>query len=243
MEPRNKAQARNRALYQEEDMWRHYTLFPHDGWAIWEEIASFADGAQALEIGPGMHPHLPIPGTYFVDLSMTALSALRDQKGHCLRATAPLPFADATFDLVAIFEVLEHVVDDNELLRELARVLRPDGVLFFSVPMNPDYFTYFDKAAGHQRRYREAELLGKLASAGFEVDRVCAREGHMAPWFGTLFALGVRFLPRLTAWMVHRQLPRYAGKLRPWRDGNSLTEAEQSGGVFARARKASMAAD
>ena len=77
MEPQNKAQARNRALYEEEDMWRHYTLFPHDGWVIWEEIASFADGAQALEIGPGMHPHLPIPGTYFVDLSMTALSALR----------------------------------------------------------------------------------------------------------------------------------------------------------------------
>ena len=50
MEPQNKAQARNRALYEEEDMWRHYTLFPHDGWVIWEEIASFADGAQALEI-------------------------------------------------------------------------------------------------------------------------------------------------------------------------------------------------
>jgi len=46
----------------------------------------------------------------------------------------------------------------------------------------------------------------------------------------TLFALDVRFLPRLTAWMVHRRLPRYAGKLRLWRDGNSLTEAEQSGG-------------
>lgn len=228
---------RNRALYEENDLWQHYSLFPHDGWAVWSEIAPFYKGARALEIGPGMHPHLPIAGTYFVDLSTTALSALQKQDGYCLRATAPLPFLDHSFDLIAIFEVLEHVADDVALLDELFRVLRPNGVLFFSVPMNPNYFTYFDKVAGHQRRYRGDELLAKLCAAGFHVDRVCPREGRMAPWFAAMFGLGARYLPRLTARVVKRQLPRFAGKKRPWYDGQSMVEAERSGGVFARAKK------
>jgi len=237
MEFERNALARNRALYEERDLWRHYRLFPHDGWAAWKEIAPFYEGALALEIGPGMHPHLPIENTFFMDLSQTALLALSQRNGHCLRATAPLPFADDTFDLVAIFEVLEHVADDVQLLAEIARVLRSGGTLFFSVPMNPDYFTYFDVVAGHQRRYREAELLAKLAAAGFRVERVCAREGHMAPWFATMFGLGARYLPWLTAQVVQRSLPRFAAKSGPWQDGSSMADAERSGGIIARAQK------
>ncbi len=38
-----------------------------------------------------------------------------------------LPFADDTFDVVLLHEVLEHVTDDLATLREVRRVLRPDG--------------------------------------------------------------------------------------------------------------------
>lgn len=45
-----------------------------------------------------------------------------------------LPFADAAFDAVICTETLEHIVDDRRALSELARVLKPGGVLAISVP-------------------------------------------------------------------------------------------------------------
>lgn len=46
----------------------------------------------------------------------------------------PLPFEDASFDVVVAGELLEHVRVPGGLLAEIARVLRPDGVLVGSVP-------------------------------------------------------------------------------------------------------------
>jgi SAM-dependent methyltransferase len=45
-----------------------------------------------------------------------------------------LDFADGSFDAVCCFEALEHVADGEALVREVARVLQPDGVLVVSTP-------------------------------------------------------------------------------------------------------------
>jgi SAM-dependent methyltransferase len=45
-----------------------------------------------------------------------------------------LPFQTETFDLVTAFEVLEHLPDDAAAVAEAARVLRPGGYFFFTVP-------------------------------------------------------------------------------------------------------------
>jgi len=47
-----------------------------------------------------------------------------------------LTYADASFDLVTHTEVLEHVPDDARALAELLRVLRPAGVMLFTIPMH-----------------------------------------------------------------------------------------------------------
>ena len=45
-----------------------------------------------------------------------------------------LPFPDDAFDLVTALDVLEHIENDRAALREVARVLRPGGMLLATVP-------------------------------------------------------------------------------------------------------------
>lgn len=50
---------------------------------------------------------------------------------------AALPFADESFDLVAGLHVLEHLADPGKAIAEMARVLRPGGLLVLGVPTKP----------------------------------------------------------------------------------------------------------
>jgi SAM-dependent methyltransferase len=52
----------------------------------------------------------------------------------CCADATRLPFADAAFDAVTMFDVIEHVPDDQGAIAEAWRVLRPGGVLLLSTP-------------------------------------------------------------------------------------------------------------
>jgi 2-polyprenyl-3-methyl-5-hydroxy-6-metoxy-1,4-benzoquinol methylase len=45
-----------------------------------------------------------------------------------------MPYRDSAFDAAICSETLEHIPDDRGVVREIARVLKPDGLLFFTVP-------------------------------------------------------------------------------------------------------------
>jgi SAM-dependent methyltransferase len=90
-------------------------------------------------------------------------------KGDALR----LPFPDGAFDRVIAAEVLEHIPDDNDAMRELVRVLRPGGLMAVTVPrFGPELVNwalsdeYHNIPGGHVRIYRRSELVGRLQRAG-----------------------------------------------------------------------------
>jgi SAM-dependent methyltransferase len=52
-----------------------------------------------------------------------------------------LPFAEKTFDLALACDVLEHVLDPVKVVRQIKRVLTPDGYALFSIPNEPIWQT------------------------------------------------------------------------------------------------------
>ncbi len=74
-----------------------------------------------------------------------------------------------TYDCAVLVNVLEHIADDADALRELFRVLKPSGALLLFVPALPFLFSRLDSFYGHFRRYRRDALARLVAGAGFEV--------------------------------------------------------------------------
>ena len=71
--------------------------------------------------------------------------------------------------MLGMFDVLEHIDDDEATLRWAASVLEPGGVFVATVPAHPFLFDEADVLAFHRRRYRRHELDLRLRRAGFEV--------------------------------------------------------------------------
>lgn len=109
------------------------------------------------------------------------------------RTSAPLVQADmqalpfgVPFDLVGLFDVLEHMPDDCQVLRVLNDMLAEGGRLLLTVPAHPYLWSYFDEASCHCRRYRREELFRKLRETGYQVEQITYFMATIFPlvWIG-----------------------------------------------------------
>ncbi len=75
----------------------------------------------------------------------------------------PIGFESGSFDFVVSFQVIEHIKDDTQFVREVARVLRPGGKFIVSTPNAPMSLT---RNPWHIREYT-AEGLQNLLSISF----------------------------------------------------------------------------
>lgn len=82
-----------------------------------------------------------------------------------------LPIRSGVVNAVTVLDVLEHV-DDQDLLSEVYRVLRPGGLALLTVPGMPGLWSYRDEDAGHLRRYRREGLARLLEARGFDVKEI-----------------------------------------------------------------------
>ena len=76
------------------------------------------------------------------------------------------------FDLVAAFDVVEHVADDKAGLAALRDLIKPGGRLIVTVPAHPWLWSSHDEAHHHHRRYRQESFRDLLDGAGLEIVRL-----------------------------------------------------------------------
>ena len=153
-----------------------------------------------------------------IDLAPEAIAFCRERGVSAVRASlAALPFPDAAFDAVTSFDVIYHawVTDDRAAVAEMARVVRPGGVLLVRVPALRALWGAHDAEVLSRHRYNRRELVALLAGCGLRVERATYCNSILFP---LLFArrtldrlLGregsdVGFLPAPLEWAFRRAL-------------------------------------
>ncbi len=120
-----------------------------------------------LEVGSGISPVMTCTDQIvYSELSVQACGTLRrlHGKGSYVAADATrLPFRDGAFSHTISSEVIEHIAEDQQSLRELARVMPPGGRLIVTFPHRKFYYTFEDRFIGHYRRYELDEMVGNLS--------------------------------------------------------------------------------
>jgi SAM-dependent methyltransferase len=117
------------------------------------------------------------------DRSTDALSFARSRGVRSVVASdaVSLPFADASFDLVLAFDVIEHVSDDLGMVRELKRVLRPRGAIAIHVPAWPSLWSRHDEVLEHKRRYTRRGLRRLLLDADLHAEYLAWASAAILP--------------------------------------------------------------
>lgn len=80
-----------------------------------------------------------------------------------------LPLKDQSIEICFLLDVLEHIENEKEVLSEIVRILKKDGLLLLSVPAFNILWSFHDEQAGHKRRYTKKMLLKLSEEADFEV--------------------------------------------------------------------------
>lgn len=168
---------------------KNYRQYEHDVIAPWV-------GRSMLEIGSGL-------GDFSADfLDRLDRLVVSDNDAYCLEQLrkryedtsdvtvlalalpAEIPIDDPV-DTVVMMNVLEHIDEDVEALRSLARVVQPGGRIVIWVPGYEQLYGDFDRKVGHVRRYTPRTLQAAVTSAGLQTEMLKPINflGGIAWWF------------------------------------------------------------
>lgn len=120
-------------------------------------------------------------------------------------SASPLPYPDETFSLLFAGEVIEHLVDTTAFLRDMYRVLEPQGCLVLTTPnlasfenrirllfgFYPEWVEYqLEGGQGHVRAYTPRTIKRHLMDAGFVVEK---HVGNWVPFIPQRFVNDIQF--------------------------------------------------
>ncbi len=131
------------------------------------------EGARVLDIGCGIGSYVEkfralTADAFGVDIDAEKLQAAqRDKDLHALAVSVSeaLPFPDNTFDGVLLHEVIEHVADDRQTVREAQRVCKPGGSVVVFAPNRLYPFETHGVYLGKRYVFGNIPLIGYLPNS------------------------------------------------------------------------------
>ena len=158
-----------------------YTVLKFQREAI-EEAKKYAKG-KLVDIGCGRMPYrkeLEPLVTSYTGVDHPKVSKLYNSKikPDVLADAKKLPFPDNSFDTALMFQVLEHVDSPDRVIKEVARVLKPGGVLILSVP----FFYPLHDMPHDWGRYTETALKSFISEASLNLVKIKTQGSFFEFW-------------------------------------------------------------
>jgi SAM-dependent methyltransferase len=142
---------------------QHDLIAPHCGRSVLEVGAGLGEFAETLTgldrlVVTDVDPEaVAVMRRRFAGRPEVAVHQLDVERGLSL---------DEPVDTVITINTLEHIVDDAQTLRSLARLVAPGGSIVAWVPGYQQLYGDFDRKVGHVRRYTPASLTASFEAAG-----------------------------------------------------------------------------
>jgi SAM-dependent methyltransferase len=146
-------------------------------WALKEYCPNFSS---LLEIGcgtgyvlSGVSKQFPRATLYGSEIFTAGLgfAAARLPSTNLIQMDArDIPFEDE-FEVIGAFDVLEHVEEDELVLKQVHAALKPQGFMLVTVPQHTWLWSSVDEYACHVRRYTAPDIHQKIERAGFRIVR------------------------------------------------------------------------
>ncbi len=157
---------------------------------IWALGKYFPQAKSVFEIGCGTgyvlsgiekaFPYLALCGSEIFSTGLT-YAAKRLKKAKLFQMDAcQIPFENE-FDVIGAFDVLEHIKDDEAVLKQMHQACKHKGGIILTVPQHAFLWSYMDEYSCHVRRYCARELKMKVERAGFKVLRMTSFVSILLP--------------------------------------------------------------
>jgi len=168
----------------------HFWFESRNRVVIWALRRYFTNARNFLEIGCGtgfvlcgIHQEFPKLLLHGSDIFVEGLmyAKKRSPEAYFLQTDAyNIPFEDE-FDVIGAFDVLEHIQDDEAVLRQMYTAVRQYGGIILTVPQHPFLWSAVDEYSCHIRRYQARELKAKVEHGGFKVLRMTSFVSILLP--------------------------------------------------------------